>query len=295
MKNALGVVWFEFVGITLLAALVVGLTSVGLAQAQRVEFREPTTGMMFVFVPGGSYEQGCGSWTSDCKDHEKPLRQVKLSPFWIGEFEVTVGQFSQFVSETDYRTHAEKTGGCWVYDGHWTKKSGASFRSPGFAQSDNHPAGCVSWDDAQAFANWLSDKTGKRYRLPTEAQWEYACRSAGKPVAYGTDSGSISHDNANYDHHENKTTPAGHYAANTLGVQDMSGNVWEWTQDIYSDSAYQSGSGSTDPVNAGTSGNRVVRGGSWSHKPRDARCSNRDSRSPVYHVSYLGFRLVRTD
>ena len=295
MKNALGLSLFEFVGITPLAALALSLTSIGLAQAESDEFIDPVTGMIFVLVPGGSYEQGCGAWTSKCKDDEKPVREVKLSSFWIGKTEVTVGQFSQFVSETNYQTHAEKSGGCWVYDGHWMKKAGTDFRSPGFDQSDKHPAGCVTWDDAQAFANWLSEKTGQRYRLPTEAQWEYACRSRGSLITYGTDSGSINHDNANYDHHENKTTPAGHYAANTLGVQDMTGNVWEWTQDIYSDSAYQGGSGSTDPVNAGSSGYRVVRGGSWSHKPRDARCSNRDSRSPVYHVSYLGFRLVRTD
>jgi sulfatase modifying factor 1 len=251
--------------------------------------------MEFVYVPGGSYEQGCGSWTSDCEDGEKPVRRVSLSPFWLGKSEVTVGEFSKFSREASYRTHAEKSGGCWVYDEEWKKKAGASFRSPGFTQSDNHPASCLTWDDAQAFANWLSDKTGQHYRLPTEAEWEYACRSGGKPIAYGTDSGSIDHTNANCDYHENETTPAGRYAANSMGLQGMTGNVWERAQDVYSDSTYQSGSGSTDPIYAGSAGSRVIRGGSWSHTPRDARCSNRDKRYAAYHVSYLGFRLARTD
>ncbi len=258
-------------------------------------FRDPTTGMEFVFVPGGSYEKGCGLWTSDCEGGEKPLRQVSLSSFWLRKSEVTVGKFSKFAKEANYRTHAEKVGGCWAYDGQWTKKAGASFRSPGFTQSDNHPASCLAWEDALAFANWLSDKTGQRYRLPTEAEWEYTCRPRRKPVAYGTDSGSINQNNANYNHQENRTTPAGRYAPNSMGLQDMTGNVWERVQDAYSDSAYQSGCGSTDPIYAGSADSRVIRGGSWSHAPGEARCSNRDKRDPAYHVSYPGFRLTKTD
>ena len=231
-------------------------------------FRDPTTGMEFVFVQGGEYEQGCGYWTSGCEDHEKPVRRVRLSPFWLGKHEVTLAQFKRFTIETNYRTDAEKDGSCWIHDAEAEKKAGASFRAPGIIQSNRHPVVCVSWNDARAFAHWLSGRSSHTYRLPTEAEWEYACRDGGRPIEYawGNDSptreipgaGNVADESARrrfsawsimtgYDDGYVFTAAVGSYAANGIGLHDMTGNVWEWVEDVYSDSAYASGQGSTDP------------------------------------------------
>jgi formylglycine-generating enzyme required for sulfatase activity len=182
-------------------------------------WREPTTGMEFVPIPGGTYEQGCGSWTSDCDDDEKPTRRVTLSPFWLGRTEVTQEQ--------------------------WTRVMGSN---PSRFQGEERPVEQVSWDDAQEFIRRLNAQSrGATFRLPTEAEWEYACRAGGKPVPYGTQGGELSPRLAKYDSRDG-TVPVGRYPPNALGLHDMSGNVWEWTQDVYDGNAYLSGT-VTNPVN----------------------------------------------
>jgi formylglycine-generating enzyme required for sulfatase activity len=196
--------------------------------------RDPTTGMEFVFVKGGCYEMG--DTFGDGQADEKPVHNVCVSDFYLGKYEVTVGQFRTFVQDTNYRTEAEKGDGCFVWNGSkWDKDGSKSWRSPGFSQDDNQPAVCVSWNDTQAFNEWLSRKGGKSYRLPTEAEWEYAARSGGKKEKYaGTSNDSGLGEYAWYNANSgSRTHSVGGKTPNGLGLYDMTGNVWEWCQDWY--------------------------------------------------------------
>jgi formylglycine-generating enzyme required for sulfatase activity len=221
--------------------------------------------MEFVYVAGGEYEQGCGAWTNDCQEDEKPTRRVKLSPFWMGRTEVTQGQWKRIMD------------------------SNPSYLKKG----DDYPVERVSWNDAQQFIARLNAQSrGVTFRLPTEAEWEYACRAGGKPVTYGTATGQLNTSLAKYDSGDG-TAAVGSYPPNNLGLHDMSGNVWEWVQDVYNDKAYQSGS-TSDPVNERSGAHRVLRGGGWFNVPRLVRCSFRDGVDPGDRNVYLGFRLART-
>jgi serine/threonine protein kinase len=135
-----------------------------------------------VAIPGGSFEMGSPSGEEGRDDDEGPVHTVRVSPFWMGKYEVTVGQFRAFVDDTGYRTEAETGDGAFVWSGsEWTKKRDANWRNPYFTQSEKDPVVCVSWNDAQKFIEWLNTKVPERvFRLPSEAEWEYACRSGTK-------------------------------------------------------------------------------------------------------------------
>ena len=232
---------------------------------QGATWRDPITQMEFVAVPGGEYEQGCGTWTSDCYDDEKPPRRVRLSAFWMAKTEVTRGQ--------------------------WQKVMGNNPSE--FQKGEDFPVEQVSWNDVQEFIRRLNAQSaGVTFRLPSEAEWEYACRAGGKPVKYGTQTGELHPGLANYGS-EDGTFRVGSYAPNGLGLHDMAGNVWEWTQDVYNDKAYQSGS-TSDPIFQGSGDLRVSRGGGWGENPRYARCSTRSRSGPAYRDRWIGFRLART-
>jgi formylglycine-generating enzyme required for sulfatase activity len=227
--------------------------------------------MEFIFVPGGEYEQGCGHWTSDCDDDETPVRKVHLSPFWIGKTEVTQGQWSRVMGSNP---SSQKTG-------------------------DDYPVETVSWNDVDDFISRLNSRTSEgKFRLPSEAEWEYACRAGGKPIKYAwgnEEPGSASKTGNLYgdsDGHA-RSAPVGSFAANGIGLFDMTGNVWEWAQDLYRDTAYVDGP-TSDPIYAGSGEYRVFRGGGWFSDPRFARCSYRGSGVPTYRADGLGFRLART-
>jgi formylglycine-generating enzyme required for sulfatase activity len=253
---------------------------------------ESTTGMEFIAVSNGAFDQGCGSWTNECDDDEKPVRRVTLSAYWLGKHEVSRGQFARFVRDTGYVTDAEKFGGCFAWEeSKWGKRPGADFRTPGFPQNDMHPATCLSWNDAQAFAAWLTHRSGYDFRLPSEAEWEYACRAQGQEVAYGTQTGQIAVSLARYDSLDG-TVPVGHYLPNAAGFYGMAGNVWELTQDVYDNNAYRSGAVG-NPQNERASALRVIRGGGWPSEIRHVRCSVRDWMVPVDGFYNLGFRLAR--
>ena len=135
-----------------------------------------------VNIPAGSFRMG--DLSGEGYDWEKPVHSVRVPAFSMGKYEVTVGQFRRFVEATGYRTEAERntdgTQGCSVHaDGAtgWELTAGTSWRNPGFSVGDNHPVVCVSWNDAQAFVKWLNSKAGGNFRLPTEAEWEYAVRA----------------------------------------------------------------------------------------------------------------------
>jgi formylglycine-generating enzyme required for sulfatase activity len=254
-------------------------------------YRDAATGMEFVLVKGGCYEMGDAFGDGDAD--EKPVHNVCVNDFHLGKYEVTVGQFKRFVNETGYRTEAEKGDGCFVWTGSkWDKDGSKSWRSPGFSQDDNQPAVCVSWNDAQAFNEWLSRKGGKGYRLPTEAEWEYAARSGGKKEKYaGTSNDAGLGDYAWYNANSgSRTHSVGEKAPNGLGLYDMTGNVWEWCQDWYGEKYYNE-SPRDNPRGPSSGQYRVLRGGSWSGEPQNVRAANRDRGRPANRSYSSGFRL----
>jgi len=246
----------------------------------------------FAQVPAGCFLMGNGF--SDGYHIEKPVHEVCLDGFSMGTFSVTVGEFARFVRESGYRTDAERGDGCYVYDGvEWKKDPAATWRAPGFPQDDRHPVVCVSWNDAVAYATWLSDRDGGSYRLATEAEWEYAARGGGRIERYagGDDVDAVAWYGANSG---NRTHPVGEKLPNALGLYDMSGNVWQWTADWYGEGYYRQ-SPRDNPAGAREGTKRIFRGGSWFYDARGVRASYRDFAVPEYRSSYLGFRLVRQD
>lgn len=219
------------------------------------------------FMMGGTSEQG-----AEAENDEKTLRRVTLDSYYIGAFEVTQGQWER-VMGTSVSQQMGKAGGTAL------KGTGPDY-----------PMYYVSWEEAQAFCQELSRKTGKTYCLPTEAQWEYAARGGNKNE--GTKySGSWSIDAvAWYDGNSgNSTHPVGTKRPNALGIYDMSGNVWEWCSDWYGDyRTYDT----QNPTGASSGSGRVLRGGSWRGSARYCRVSNRHNNSPGSRDYYSGFRVV---
>ena len=226
---------------------------------------DPVTGMAFVWVPGGCYQIGCGSWTDNCDGDEKPVHEVCLDGFWMGKYEVTQGQ--------------------------WEKVMGDN--PSNFKKGSGYPVEQVSWNDCQKFIDRLNGKSGGRQKfgLPTEAQWEYACRSGGEPEKYAGD-GDVDRV-AWYSSNSGSTThEVGTKAPNGLGIYDMSGNVYEWCEDWYGN--YSSGS-QKNPTGPAGGSIRLSRGGSWSDVSRYVRCGNRFDALPDFRYGGLGFRLMRTN
>jgi formylglycine-generating enzyme required for sulfatase activity len=256
--------------------------------------------MEFVAVRGGVFGMGCGIWAGWCFDNEKPAHTVRINPFWMGRTEVTVGQFTAFVNATGYRTEAERGDGCTV----WQVGSAgatsvvaaeANYRSPGYKLTDSHPVTCVSWNDVRAYTEWLSQKGAPKFRLPTEAEWEFACRVAGRQVTYGTygtgnPNGNLRGSLSRYDTFEGPV-PVHSYRENALGLFDMSGNVGEWVQDAFAPYQADAGGAADNPV-VSAGDKRIRRGGSWFYEARVQRCGNRAGWTPSARTDDLGFRLV---
>lgn len=258
------------------------------------DFIEPE----MVVIPAGSFMMGSSDTDKQADDDEKPLHKVIIAKaFAMGKYEVTVGQFRQFVDETRYQTDAEKQGGCFIYKNDaWNQQKGHSWEKVGFKQTEQEPVACVSWNDANAYIEWLSKKTKKEYRLPTEAEWEYAAR-AGTTTNYYWGN-TIDCAKANYGYslcNIEKTTTVGAYPANAWGLHDMSGNVWEWTMDCWH------GNYKSAPVDGtawlkqqkGNCDRRGVRGGSWDFYPQILRSANRFRFDSIDAGSGLGFRVAR--
>jgi WD40 repeat protein/serine/threonine protein kinase len=228
---------------------------------------------------------------------EAPQHKVRITrPFYLGIHEVTVGQFRAFVKETDYKTEAETDGqGAWRFvDGNrWAPDPATNWQNPGFEQADDHPVVCVSIKDIKEFCAWLSKKEGKRYRLPTEAEWEYACR-AGSTTPFNVGA-ALSPDQAYIANKSGKTAKVGSYPPNAWGLFDMHGNVWERCQDLYDLDYYQKSPANDPPGpevgNApGFPGATVGRGGGWYYPAAMARSAFRGYTNR--RVADLGFRVV---
>jgi formylglycine-generating enzyme len=286
-------------------------------------------GLSLVKVPAGEFLMGgqepaeklCAAFpemkrTPDYFSDEYPQHRVHITKsFLIGQHEVTVGQFKQFTSATGYKTAGEADGtGGWGYDRETGKCVGRrpefTWRDPGFTQSDDHPVVNVTWDDATAFCEWLSKKEGRRYRLPTEAEWEYACRAGANSRFYhGDDPKTLRRyahlmNNAateNFAHIQDQvhhlqpgdslTAKVGSYRPNPWGLHDTLGNVWEWTADWHSDDYYQH-SPQADPRGPPTGDSRVRRGGAWNSFPMYTRAAFRNIDYPTSRCVNIGFRVV---
>ncbi|NLX12796.1 MAG: formylglycine-generating enzyme family protein [Phycisphaerales bacterium] len=247
--------------------------------------------------------------------NEHPRHEVTISkPFYMGVTPVTVDQFAAFVKDSGYRTDAEKFG--WSFgveikngEANFPRVDGCSWRNPGFDQKGDHPVVHVSWNDAGAFCEWLSKKSGKTVALPTEAQWEYACRAGtttafpwgddpddGKGWANAADQSLKKklpkRECFSWDDGFLFTSPVGHFKANAFGLYDMIGNVFEWCQDRFGD--YDKGP-VTDPTGVDTGGLRVLRGGCWIIHPMYCRSAGRSlrlRRVPGHRLIDVGFRVV---
>ena len=270
--------------------------------------REPTTGTDFVWIEGDCFQMGSPTTETGRYDDERQHR-VCVEDFWLGSHEVTVGEFRRFVQATNYRTEAEREDGCYYWDGEWKKDKDRNWRSPGFEQGDRHPAVCVSWNDAQAYIDWLNRQGQAGFRLPSEAEWEYAARAKTQTARFW---GEAPDDACQYANVADKTAkitygywtvhactdgyvhtaPAGQFRPNPFGLYDLLGNVWEWT---CSDSDADYGGAEKTCATKGNSGaRRVVRGGGWSDDPRNVRSAYRTRGPPDTRFSNIGFRLART-
>ena len=269
-------------------------------------------GMKMKLIKPGKFLMGSPAGEEGRYDDEGPQHEVEISKaFYMGVYPVTKAQFAAFVKDDGYQTDAEKDGkggfGFNTTTAKWEQKAEYTWRNPGFSQGDDHPVVEVSWNDATAFCAWLSKKEGKTYELPTEAEWEYACRAGTTTRFWCGDTDDSLKGNANiadasaqggvarhrwivsWDDGYAFTSPVGHYKANPWGLYDMGGNVWQWCADGYD--KYQEGS-IKDPNAKDSANSRVLRGGSWCVEPRDCRSAHRNGSDPAGRDDSGGFRVV---
>ncbi|MFN8304513.1 MAG: SUMF1/EgtB/PvdO family nonheme iron enzyme [Saprospiraceae bacterium] len=266
-------------------------------QAAEAEARAKNLPEM-IRIEGGTFQMG----SNDGEANEKPVHAVTVKDFYLGKYPVTLAQFKSFIEASAYQTDADKDGGSYIWNGKdWVKTKGVNWRCDLHGKSrpeseNNHPVIHVSWNDAKAYCDWLSKTTGQSYRLPAEAEWEYAARggrlSKGFSYAGSNQIGEVAWYNQNSG---SKTHPVGEKKPNELGLYDMSGNVWEWCEDdwhgSYKDNPPTNGSAWVDSPRGSV---RVVRGGSWYYAPAIARVANRLYDFPASRSGNVGFRLART-
>ncbi len=258
-----------------------------------------------IAIPPGRFMMGAPATEQSSDDDERPQHEVRIDyAFALGQHTVTVDAFKVFVAETNHDTGKS----AYVWNGkEWKDTPGKGWRDPGFAQTGAHPVCCVNWQDAHAFLAWLNKKAGlagrpDAYRLPSEAEWEYACRAGtNTPFSFGD---TISTAQANYDgnhtygagkkgEYRQKTLPLGFFPANPFGLCDMHGNVWEWCEDCWNGS-YNGAPSDGSAWTTGDCSRRVLRGGSWNDYPLDLRSANRNWYNPTSRDNSGGFRLART-
>ncbi len=298
---------------------------------------ENSIGIELVLIPAGEFMMGSGDsgekLAAEFPQYERgagffadelPQHKVRITkPFYFGKYEVTNGQFKKFVESTAYKTQAEQTeqspkgSGGWGFNAAEQKFEGRNpkynWQNPGFTVTDGMPVVNVTWNDAVAFCKWLSEKEGQRYRLPTEAEWEYAARAGTKtrywpgdeanPLAKFANTADADFfakfpnyypQNKTLATHDGQLYPAsvGSYLPNSFGLHDIHGNVWEWTADWYGEDYYAKSS-TDDPTGPVTGKQKVRRGGAWHTAPLFTRISFRNYNTLDSRYPNLGFRVVR--
>ncbi len=265
--------------------------------------RDCATCPSLTVLPSGRFKQG--SADNNASSTVKPLHWVAIShPIAMSTNAVTVDQFRAFATAT-----GRDLQGCETYDGRWKRQPKNSWQNPGFEQGGTHPVTCASWSDAKAYAQWLSEQTGHHYRLPSASEWEYAARAGGEAVQPWNANGSDACANANVADLSAVrrypgwvafacsdgyvfTAPVGSFKANAFGLNDMLGNVFQWTEDCWNASykgAPLDGSARAD----GNCSERELRGGSWFSSPGYVRADYRNHFAANYRTSSAGIRLVR--
>ena len=280
---------------------------------------QPTKDLPFgpemVYIKGGTFDMG----STEGEEDEKPVHTVTVSGFSMAKYETTVREFAQFVAETNYKTDAEKHNSSRMWSP-MTNKVGDSIGINWQYGADcvklmsgmyNHPVVHVSHNDAVAYCKWLTKKTGKTYRLPTEAEWEYAKGNGSKHTKYSWGDGeptglvgnvadeTFQQKFTNFDWKRFKaytdgysyTAPVGSFKSNINGLHDMTGNVVEWCNDWY-DKTYYTSCPSINPMGANSGTDRVLRGGGWNNDMEYCRVSSRDRGNPSYRSNHVGFRVV---
>jgi formylglycine-generating enzyme required for sulfatase activity len=271
-----------------------------------------------IVVPSGQFVMGTpgGAVEMDDDTGETPQLHVTIEkPFGLGKTEVTTQQYADFIRESGYKAEP----GCRLWNNRWLTDPKSDWRGAGQMRSPKPtaPAVCVSWNDAQAYVRWLSKKTGQAYRLPSEAEWEYAARAGSTtPRPYGDTSSeeisvTLACDNGNvydvsaqaeypfpypYARCSDKfadLAPVGSFKANAFGLHDMIGNVWEWVEDCYTASYTGRAPDQRPWVWQGGCEARGLRGGSWTSRPADARSAKRQRAPATSKTTYMGFRVAR--
>ena len=261
-------------------------------------FTDPVTAMEFLWVPGGSFqmgqtepekeylikEMGRDKYEKYCAN-ELPRHRVCIDGFWMGKYEVTNAQYRCFKSGHDSKS----------YKGH-------------SLNGDKQPVVEISWEDVVAYVDWLSVKSNRKFRLPTEAEWEYACRAGTATVCFWGDDASPACRYANVGDQTAQrewptwrvfdcedgfkvTAPVGSFQPNSFGLYDMLGNVWEWCSDWFGENYYKD-SPEQNPQGFASGIYRIARGSSWDNPPRYVRSASRNKRKPVNRGYHIGFRLV---
>lgn len=249
-------------------------------------------GIDFVLVVKGSYTQG-SPVREPGREPDESQRQVTLSKdFFLAVKPISRAQWQAFVQATNYRTEAEKgtSGGYGAQNGQLVQAKAYTWRNPGFAQTDEDPVVMITWDDAQAYCRWLSARIQRHCRLPTEAEWEYACRAGTTTERYAGPLDAVAWHRANSG---GVTHPLGGHKPNPWGLHDLYGPVWQWCEDWYA--PYSSGS-VTDPVQTNPmlsdKPRRVLRGGSFLSDASHARSAERYRNDPKSRNADNGFRVI---
>ncbi len=290
-------------------AVIVLLAAWPVAAAAPESFMDCETCPEMVVVPAGSFMMGVAPGQQASAKQSPQHRVTFAKPFAVGKYDVTRDEYSVFVEATNRRDPQS----CEIYDDNADRRQtpGASWRNPGFMQGDRDPVVCVSWDDANAYAAWLSMKTSKHYRLLSESEWEYAARAGSTDVRYGANAdaqlcGYINLGDRDYFTHFPSdpdvdrecsdgyvfTSPVGSFAPNAFGLYDMLGNVWQWTADC-DNSNYV---GAPSDGSTWTTGNcdvRIGRGGAWTEDAFGVRTVTRGQGRAANHGSNTGFRVAR--
>ena len=242
-----------------LAASLIASTAAYADPVAGATWTEPTTGMAFVWIPSGCFNLG----SSDQRSNEQPAHQVCVRGFYLGKYEVTQAQYKKL-----------------------TGNDPSNFKGP------ERPVEQVSWSDAEAAAQKLSRQSGTTIRIPSEAEWEYACRAGGQHADYCGE-GELSNLAWYAENSDDTTHNVGGKRPNAWGLYDMSGNVWEWTQDCYHDS-YQGAPTDGSAWTTGDCEDRVTRGGGWNRAASRARPGYRGGDGAEHRDDNIGFRLART-
>ena len=304
-------------GLTLVYICAFLATAVSIA-AEPKYFQDCKNCPEMVLIPPGSFHMGTPDSVTQFEGvkakrgkRERPVHQVRINlKYALGKYEVTRLQYRAFIDDSGYKA----PGGCKYWTGDkFEIADDKDWKDPGYPQEDNHPAVCISWNDAKAYTKWLSFKTGRAYRLPSEVEWEYAARAgSGTARFWGNESrkackfanvfdrtGAASGEFATMTPHDcndgyKQTSPVGSFEANAFGLHDTAGNAWEWNEDCWHKTYRGSPIDSRAWTTGGRCNQRVVRGGSWISIPRYVRSGNRSKINKDSRIYRNGFRVALT-